>query len=96
MLLFLPSDDPNEYNDGNGSPPGPGGGETVPAVHALLPSRHGGTPGSGCPGPRPRSWRGDFFVLTVVVIGCLAGKHHIFCGSVSGDSNGGAGGGGLG
>ena len=35
----------------------------------------------------------DFVVLTVVIAGRLAGEHHIFCGSVSGDSDGGEGGG---
>ena len=78
MLLFLLSDDPNEYDGDNGSPPGSGGGESVPAVHALSPSRNGRTPGSGCPGPRPRSWRVNFLILAVVVVGRLTGGHHIF------------------
>ena len=71
MAFFLPSDDPNEYDDDNGSPPGPGGlrRRRPNAVgHLVL----------DVPGPVLEVGRLDVVVLNGVFVGGLAGGHHIF------------------
>ena len=71
MVFFLPSDDPNEYDDNNGSPPGPVGvrRRRPDAVGRLV---------LDVPGPILEVGRVDVVVLNGVFVRCLAGGHHIF------------------
>ncbi len=71
MVLCLLSDDPSEYDDDNGSPPGPGG------LHRCRPDA------VGClvldvPGPVLKVGHADVVVLNGVFVGRLAGGHHKF------------------
>ena len=71
MVFFLPSDDPNEYADDNGSPPGPGG------LRCCRPNAVGRLV-LDVPGPVLEVGRVDVVVLNGVFVGRLAGGHHIF------------------
>ena len=71
MVIFLPLDDPNEYDDNNGSPPGPG--DVRRRHHDAV----------GCLvldvlGPVLEVGRVDVVVLNGVFVGRLTGGHQIF------------------
>ncbi len=85
MVFFLPSDDPNEYDDNNGLPPGLGG------VRRCRPDAVGHLV-LDVPGPVLEVGHVDVVVLNGVFAGRLAGGHHNFCGSGSGGDDGDGGG----
>ncbi len=85
MVFFLPSDDSNEYEDDNGSPPGPGG------VRHRRPDTVGRLV-LDVPGPVLKVGCVDVVILNGVFVGRLAGGHHNFCGSGSGGDDGDGGG----
>ncbi len=71
MVFFLLLDDPNEYDDDNGSPLGPGGvrRRRPDAVGRLV---------LDVPGPILKVGRIGVVILNGVFVGRLAGGHHNF------------------